>query len=273
MHRWLPSLALLLGATAVVLGYAPAQSDPPMGVEYAEKMSLTPARRWQMFRDAKYQKKYPGKPWQWWFTREEYIGFANQFEFTKARFPREYEKAIKARDSFLKASEKDGRFHSTVWKAAIDVSLRLTSRGELEIATEKASLAKVLEKATIDKLYGTAKDKVLRMVLREEAITVLGIAEQLNEIRKAIDNENLLKKGDRDEILRKKVSLVLDMMAVEQARKTRDTIGNAKRKLHNRYYEYEKISDTYSNYLSRELQLHPNAQPRLEAPSFRPPPN
>ncbi len=243
-------------------------------VEQAEQACLPPDTRWKMYRN---QPKTPGRSWRYFLTGEEYKNCSDGFPFIREKRPWLHKDAITARDEYRNV-EWFFPYYWKLYRAASDASLSLDRQCNLVIHPKKESfLALLLDeaaKAAVDKIIGDVTEFALGKELAGKIGKFLGVLDRVMLLAEIWDCERRRKLVNEqrgkmhDEALRRKLSLLMDVMAKELAKKKPGT-DRVKWKgwLVHQYLRFEPIRYKYLDYVYMDQSLDPNfpTQPTIRA--------
>jgi LAS superfamily LD-carboxypeptidase LdcB len=232
---------------------APPLCDTQLERDRAECIPLD--RRWAMYRG---QTQRPHRPYSYFLTRSEYERYLNTFSFIKEKMPRRYSEAVQAFEAY-RAVWPEMAYHIQLQNAASYAALVLTSSG-VALEVERRSILATLTDIGQQTITDQVAEHLTRFIFGADLWTVFGLALQFADVLKQIEAENLLKmKGAAGEEARfkKKLSLVLDIVAADRARKEGRDRFEVKIRLWNRYWELERIKGRYFEFNALERSLDP----------------
>jgi hypothetical protein len=251
------------------LGQAMTALAEATPVEQAKQMSIELGARWDMYR---YQKS-PGRSWRYFLTDDEYKYYMNQFTFIREKRPEQYANALKA----LKEYREVEKFFPYYWKlrrAAEDAELALDRKGKLVLSVQRESFLKLLTDATVQAVLDEIGGAVTTFIFGTNIAAIFGLVGQLNQMIQSIINENLLKKkgpAGEEARFKKKLSLFMDVMAQDLAKKYRKDPVKIKLWLWKWYHYFEPIWYRYLEYYHLNQSLAPDFQ-QQQQPTIRPAP-
>jgi hypothetical protein len=126
-------------------------------------------------------------------------------------------------------------------------------------------------KAILDKVGG----RLSTLILGRDVLGPLGLLLDIHQLYKSIQNERLVGAVGRaaDEArFARKLSLIMDVMAADVAKRTRDDPARVKIRLRNQYDEFQAAWYRYMDFIQLNRSLDPNRPRSRQAPTMGPAP-
>lgn len=198
-------------------------------------------------------------------------GIKMPFPHIRSKRPHEWSKAIGACNDLDRMSSFK-KYYQMISLSAHSSVLGLDRRGNLQLGGVQRSflslLSEDIRKKAEDELWGKAKDKMLTFTLGKELANIFGWALMLKDIYDKVQNRKLAggvgREWDRKRF-KKKLSMLMDVVAHDLARKKRANPASVKIWLWKKYRKYESILNKCSQYreMERWLRTGHRRQPEI----------
>src|SRR5215207_2309416 len=192
--------------------------EAPRRIEAERRQSLPLATRWDLYRQQQ------GRDWSDFLTRDEYERYLSEFTFIKERMPHMYQPALRARAELERVKHLASRYFR-LRDAASSASLSLDRAGNLVLQVRPESFLKLMSDATAKAILDHAGSSLSRLILGKDVLGPLGLLLDIYQLYKGIQNERLVGAVGRDADearFNKQLSLIMEIMAADTARRTRD---------------------------------------------------
>ena len=248
----------------VPIGQAPHVTP----IERERGQSLPVATRWDLYR------KQRGREWMDFLTRQEYEQYLREFTFIQERQPLQYQAALRARNEY-EGVKGLAPLYQQLSVAASEASLSLDRQGNLALHVRTESFLKLVSDATAKKILQHVGGRLSTMILGVNVLRPLSLILNLQEVYRSIQNERLVGAVGREADqarFRKQLSLVMDIMAADMAKRSHTNPAQVKILLHDLYHQYQAAWYRYEEFAELNRSLDPNLRQRRLAPTMGPAP-
>jgi hypothetical protein len=243
-------------------------SPAPRAIERERGQSLPVATRWELYR------KQQGRDWSDYLTRDEYDRYLGEFTYIREQLPHQYQAALQARNDFEKVKGL-APLYQRLNIAANEASLSLDRQGNLFLTVQRDSFVKVLSDAGAKAIIDHVGGKLSTWILGANVLGPLGLILDLAQLYRSIQNEKLVgavgREADKARF-RKKLSLIMDIMAADMAKQSRGNPAKVKIALYDLYHQYQAAWYRYQDFLELNRSLDPNRPRWRQAPTMGPAP-
>jgi hypothetical protein len=250
------------GAQMYLIGQAPHVTP----IEEERQQSLPLAERWDLYCAQR------GRSWSYFLTKQEYDSYLVQFTFIRDRLPSAYRAALRSRDEYEKLRVFSNRYQR-LNTAAFDASLQLDRQGNLALEVRPESFVKIVSDATANAIINEVGGHLATWILGADILGPLGLLLDLSQLYRSIQNEKLVGAvGQEAEQarFRKKLSLIMDIMAADIAKRTRTNPAELKIRLRNLYNQYQAAWYQYSRFVELNRRSDPNQPQQPPGPTVGP---
>jgi hypothetical protein len=238
--------------------------ESPRRIAIERAQSLPLATRWDLYR------RQQGRDWSYFLTREEYERYLSEFTFIKERMPHMYQWALRARAEFERV-KRMAPLYFQLRRAASSASLSLDREGNLVLQVQPESFLKLVSNATAKAILDKIGSHLSTLILGKDVLGPLGLLLDVHQLYNRIQNERLVGAVGRaaDEARsKKKLSLIMEVVAADTARRTRENPAQVKMRLHNQYHEFQAAWYRYMEFIELNRSLDPNKPKWRQAPTM-----
>jgi hypothetical protein len=228
--------------------------EAPRPIETGRGQTLPVATRWDLYR------RQQGRDWSDFLTKEEYDRYLGEFTFIKERMSQMYQLALQVRSEFDQVKEL-APLYFQLNVAASNASLSLDGQGNLVLQVKSESFLKLLSDATAKAILAKAGSRLSTLILGKDVLGPLGLLFDMYQLYNRIQNERLVGAVGQEANkarFQKQLSLIMDIVAADKARRTGENPALVKIRLHEQYHKFQKALNQHMLFVEINRSLDPN---------------